>query len=382
MSADLVNEAPYSPEEYKKVNHTPLHEGVVGQLDVSAARDHLDRVPEQYLEAINSAEPEELEEYIDKVKPLTAAVSNPSTVLSVGVGRGLEVHALADAFRPTGAKIFGLDLSELAINKAQEYLMSQGIDAELILGSAIDMPFVEGDVKIDAMVLSAILHEIYSYVPNGRRAWKKAIQDSVHSLSKDGALLLRDFAAPHMPSQLIELSLKTTHARNFYDYFRDRYRTFETWDVETMKRMVDRRLNNDDYPGSTANGLVALPFGAAAELMLHFRNYQDHIRRGMIQENDPRWKEIDECYLIPDAESKNNTPITPDQYINRVLTTANDSLGGDQLLMCFMSQVVERPKTASYLKSHFGINMEGISDADSLYSQVPRKLECIFKRTI
>jgi hypothetical protein len=102
----------------------------------------------------------------------------------------------------------------------------------------------------------------------------------------------------------------------------------------------------------------------------------------MIQENDPRWKEIDECYLIPDAESKNNTPITPDQYINRVLTTANDSLGGDQLLMCFMSQVVERPKTASYLKSHFGINMEGISDADSLYSQVPRKLECIFKRTI
>lgn len=131
-------------------------------LEVDDARRHLDKAGREYYEAISSGTPESLVEVKDKLQALYRFVPNARTVVSVGVGNGEEIHALEELFGKEGAQIIGLDLSSMAVTIAKERINRNGLRAKLIQGSGIDMPFK--NESINGFVLSAILHEIYSYV--------------------------------------------------------------------------------------------------------------------------------------------------------------------------------------------------------------------------
>ncbi len=135
-----------------------------------------------------------LEKTRAKLKQLAQFLPNPGVVVSVGIGSGEKAQAAAELFK--GAQIHGLDISRQAILSAQEKLTLSGMKDNWIEGSATKMPFREN--SIDGFIMSAILHEIYSYIPDGKQAWSQAIKEVATKLAENGAFLLRDFAAPEV----------------------------------------------------------------------------------------------------------------------------------------------------------------------------------------
>ncbi len=372
-------------ESFEQISHTSSVKDLVrphGSLDVKPAQEHLDSAPSGYLEAINEVDPEELVKHVEKVGPLLDYAPNAGCVVSVGVGSGLELRALRHLY-PDASKtrIIGLDLSMQAIASAIQYLKYHNVLAELIHGSALNMPFRTNGQVVDGLVFSAILHEVYSYVPDGRRAWKLALQEAFQNLAPGGVLVLRDFAAPekHGPA---EVQFISDEAIAFYDYFRQRYRTFETWETDDVKAMHDRRVTFDDFPPATG-GKVILEFRDAAEMMLHFRNYIDHIERGILVPGDTSWKEIDECYLVPQKDEMGvDRRMAPADYAREVLKIGCESLGGSTGSVVLLRDVVaERPDTAEFLQYHFGITMEGVEKELTLFRQIPRKMEYAFRKS-
>src|SRR5690606_32225565 len=65
-------------------------------LDTNFARAYLEKTTtsSDYLEAINPDTAESLQWFKDMVRPLAVHIPNPKNIVSVGVGAGIEVHAL------------------------------------------------------------------------------------------------------------------------------------------------------------------------------------------------------------------------------------------------------------------------------------------------
>ena len=242
-------------------------------IDIESARQHLDNAPNQYFEAINKYSEEEFLNFVKKLEPIINFLKNPHSIASVGVGGGLELRVLYELFKEKHTEIIGVDLSKKALSSARKYLTEHNVRALLVQSSAVEMPFKYTNDYMDGIVLSAIMHEIYSYVEDGKIAWIKAIQEASMTLSNNGVLLLRDFAGPEI-NDLIEISFLDQDVKDFYSYFRERFRTFDTWNKDEVEKMKDKRNKQDDYPIlSEGQASVIMPFGTAAELMLHYRNY-------------------------------------------------------------------------------------------------------------
>lgn len=273
-----------------------------------------------------------------------------------------------------------MDLSDKAIQVADSYIKEHHVVSELIQGSATDIPFEKVGKLADGIVLSSILHEVYSYVPNGKDAWRKSIESAAKNLNNNGILLLRDFAGTTIEGD-VSISFLSNFAREFYEYFRERYRTFQTWEEGDRKCMQDRRISKDDFPAiSLADESLSLPFVKAAEMMLHFRNYADHVNKQLIEIAEPTWKEADETYLIPDPTSQAFQVMPPNIYVVRVIQSANHALKDtDTEFVCRSRQISPRPNTSTFLKLHFGLEKEN-TDSDELFDQIPQKMELVFQK--
>lgn len=351
------------------------------QLRVDAARDHLNSSSEAYYGIINRNDAEDFEEYMGKMSPLRSFSSdNPKRVVSIGVGSGLEVHSIRALFPEPTTEVIGLDLSDKAIAFAREYLDNNNVDAELVQGSATELPFKKEGKLVDGMVYSSILHEVYSYVPDGKKAWSESIAQAATNLNTNGTILIRDFAAPIMTKD-VEVGFRTKDAHQFYQFYRDRYRTFETWDEDDRESMIDRRTDNNDYPDAAKGKEVVLPFSQAAEFMLHYRNHINAVNGSLITPRDKAWKEMDETYLIPDPDASGNEVMSPYVYMDKVAEIGNAALSeSDSKLECVLPQITPRPSTARSLMRHFSLHQEGIHDASMLFNQIPAKMDIVFKR--
>jgi ubiquinone/menaquinone biosynthesis C-methylase UbiE len=349
--------------------------------DVSFARAYLDSTAhESYYEGINLGTVESLYTTRLKLSPLVLYTNNPRTVLSVGVGSGEELQALIDLFNKRAVSICGLDISKKALEFARERLKRLGLSTVLIEASAIDMPFF--DETIDGIVMSAILHEIYSYVPSGRDAWKNAIHQVARKLSENGVFLMRDFAAPSH-NGLVKLTAHTGVARRFYTYFRHYYRTFYTWEKGIVLDMADkRRPNARNFPClHEKSGTVELPFGKAAEVLLHFRNFlQDRCRIEADME-DPGWKEINETYLPPNPCDLNvETTMPPDVYMSTIVSEANEALADTPYkFICIQQALSQRLDTAALLKRHYSLDDNKLLN-EQLLVDMTSKMEFVFMK--
>ncbi len=353
---------------------------------IAAAKHHLDSVSEHYFDAINKCDEEEFLSFKRKLEPIARFSKNPHTIVSVGVGGGLELRVLADIFKgDKETRIIGVDLSEKAIDRAGRYLAQHNVQASLVQSSAIQMPFKYHNSEINGIVLSAVMHEIYSYVEDGKDSWKKAIEESVSTLSQEGILLLRDFAAPKITDD-VKLSFLDDEVKVFYNYFRRRFRTFKTWNKEESQRIKDKRTpESSDYPPVSENDLsVVLPFGLVAEFVLHYKNYSSDYAAGSITPFPNSWKEIDERYLIPSPESVDvvgRNPMSPAEYQGKVIECANKKLEKQGYkLECVLSRVETRPRVKENLKKHFSISHE-TQDQDVLFEEITSKMELVFKKS-
>ena len=253
--------------------------------------------------------------------------------------------------------------------------------ASLILGSGIIMPFA--DNSVDVLIQSSVIHEIYSYVANGREAWKNAISEAGRVLSENGVLLLRDFSAVSSDT-IVDIELKSSISQRFYDYFRSHYRTFSGWEETEVRDIADKRNPNDrDYPQrDPKTNRISLAFSNAAELILHFRNFKDDYNGGLTDFDDPRWKEINETYLPPNPDKANIVTMPINDYVNEVMEVANITLTNTlYTFVCVQNKVSERPETVAALKDDFDLSLKDSGKTTGeLLSGITEKMELIFKK--
>jgi len=368
-----------------KVPHEPVQgktDGDPSGLDVHFAREYLESTAEVgYYEGINLGTPESLTVTKGKLEQLAQFLDKPRDVVSVGVGSGEEVQAAVELFAPGGTRIHGLDLSPRAISFAKERLARYGMDAHLVEGSAIDMPFAEN--SIDGFIMSAILHEIYSYVPDGKQAWGQAIGQVATKIAENGAFLLRDFAAPQI-KETVTMHMTSDIAGQFYDYFREQHRVFTSWGEKEVAAIIEKRTPNDgDYPPVDENtGVVQLPYARAAEVLLHFRNFYNDYSRGMTTLGDPHWKEINESYLPPHPYQNPSVAMSKHEYIEAVLSEGNKALADTPYtFVCVQDAFSGRSETSRFLNDHFSLQLPGSqATSEQLVDGVTNKMELVFKK--
>lgn len=352
------------------------------EINIESARQHLDNVSDQYFEAINKYTEQEFLNFVKKLEPLSEFMQNPHSVVSIGVGGGIELRVLYELFKEKNTEIIGVDLSRKAIASAQNYLKEHNTQVSLIQSSAVEMPFKYNSSHIDGIVLSAVMHEIYSYVEDGKTAWIKAVQEAFMVLSDDGVLLLRDFAGPETNDQ-VEISFLNQESKDFYNYFIERFRTFDTWSGDEVKKIKDKRNKHNNYSLLSENQMSAtLPFGMAAELMIHHRNYVSDFKNGIIKAFPNDWKEIDERYFVPDPDLSILSVMNPEKYKEKVLLHANNELKQDGYkLECLRSKIIARPDTVNEIKKYFSVKHENKTQ-EELLGQITSKMELVFKKQL
>lgn len=351
-------------------------------LDVSFTKEYLEtKAGSGCYGETNLDTPESLTLAEEKIEPLKKFSPHPKNIVSIGVGAGEELRAVAEIYKGEQTVIYGLDLSPRSLSIARERLLKYGLDIEMIEGSAIGLPFA--DHSMDGIIESSILHEIYSYVPDGKNAWKKAIAEVATKLSENGIYLLRDFSGP-IDKGDVQLNLTSDIAKKFYDYFREFYRTFSSCNPEDVKNIIDKRIpNNSDLPQyDLQSHMVTLPFGMASEVMLHFRNFYDNYTKGITNFDDPNWKEINESYLPPNPNIPGINVMTKDEYAETVLTEANNALGNTEYKMvCVQNKVSARPEAVKFLADHFVLSLQNSDkNSETLLSETTRKMELVFKK--
>ncbi len=278
--------------------------------------------------------------------------------------------------------VHGLDVSPSALMHSHEYLAKYGLRGVLTEGSATGMPYPPE--SIDVFIFSAIMHEIYSYVPDGRQAWAKAISEIAQKTSPGGVLLLRDFAAPNHEGYT-RLLFKSRIAADFYHYFSREFRAFAVTSDQMRESMLDRRSGNDSYlPRVTAfEESVRLPTTAAAEVLLHFKNFCDHVNRGFTNLDDVTWKELNEVYLPPDPFVPGFYPMSQSAYVEQIEMLMSCALRGTPYSMtCVENGRSTRPNHAAFLAQHFHAEYPDLPlSSEEVIAGFTCKMELVFSKT-
>jgi ubiquinone/menaquinone biosynthesis C-methylase UbiE len=350
--------------------------------NLSAIRRHLDSAGDNYLNSINGTTPESLIVTIDKLRPIKQFARPGGTVVSIGVGQGEEIHALNELFMGTDTSVIGLDIADSALHKAAERIRSNELSASLIGANAAELPLA--DQSVNGVVLSAILHEIYSYHASASQIWEQTVIESARVLADNGVILLRDFAAPDLKDP-VRLGFNNGLPKSFYNYFAKEFRAFNSWGIDGHAIREENPWPDDYFPAidpDTAS--VVLPLDRVGELVLHYRNFWSDMQKGVTQIGDSGWKEVNEVYYVPSQSSTSGMGMN--EYIERVVSVADHSLEGTGYrLVPVMRNVSGRPGTSEFLSRHFKVafaNAIGFEEQTTRYliDQTTGKMEIILRK--
>ena len=219
---------------------------------------------------------------------------------------------------------------------------------------------------------------MFSYIPDSRKAWVSAVKELLFSLNKNGVLFIRDFAAPSV-SIKVRMYFRKKQVISFYRYFSRHYRNFDSWTEEAKLNMHSTDNIKFDFP-IIKDDYVELSFPAACEIMLHYKNYVDHLKRGMIQKSDLSWKELNEVYLIPDPDILDiYVPMTPSVYIQKIMDITNN-LQENTKAKLEWADVSPRKKTVAFFKKYFYLSDCLDNSREDLFDQVSSKMEFCIKK--
>ncbi len=351
------------------------------EFDESFAKSYLERTASTaYYKSLDQGRPEDQVQTKIKLSKLLEYVKNPRNFVSIGADGGEEIHAAVSLFGVKGTDVYGIDLDSKTLRLARERLDKYGLSANLIIGSAVNLPLASNSV--DILLASSIMHEVYSYMPDGREAWRKSFVEAARTLSEGGVLLVRDFSAT--PSDInVDVEIKSGLSQRFYDYFRSGYRVFHGWGDKAAS-ISDRRTGmEEDYPKlDSKTNKVNLTFSRASELIMHFRNFKADYNKGLVSFDDPMWKEINEIYLPPDPDRVDFMAMSRVDYANRILHVANASLTNTLYkLECVANDISPRPLTAEALNEDFKLQIvENDKASEELLLEVTNKMELVFKK--
>ena len=149
-------------------------------------RDAFDRLnnEEKYLATMNNAEESTKLSILDYVTGRSA--------LDVGSGGGVLLDALEDRF--PGLEVIGTDISQNVIEALFARRAAAGRRWTAEVHNFVDGPFPR---KVDSIIFSSILHEIYSYTDRGRGKFdlgsvETALRNAAASLNPGGRIIIRD----------------------------------------------------------------------------------------------------------------------------------------------------------------------------------------------
>lgn len=298
-------------------------------------------------------------------------------ILNIGIGNGLELVALYRIYKKERAEIIGVDVSPISIKLARDLLIKNKIDplrVKLVVCNATKLPFP--DEYIDIVFMNSLLHEVFSYSPNGKKDWESAIKEACRVLAPGGLLYIEDFAAPN-EAGYVKIILKSELARNFYEYFRNEYRSFKSWGkIHAKLFSKDRKLIAKNMPIlKTPENSILLGSALALELLTHFKIFANDLNSKLTFLGDKEWIEINERYY-PSADGiKDLTGI--DRYIQKVLNVVNKDLNSGRQLNCLEFYVTERANFLKDIRKHFSAYTEKRKDFIPFSS---KKMKILFKK--
>lgn len=311
----------------------------------------------------------------ERFRPLVTEISNPSDILTIGVGTGDELQALRGIF--PSAKILGVDLSLTAIEKAKNKTQKLENPIHFQTADASNLPFE--NESFDLVIMSALLHEVYSYTVDGNRAWTDAINESSRIIKPDGILLIRDPKAPNGNVD-VDIQFKSGLGIDFYNYFREYFRTFEGWNANTKNEIISLQKDRPNLPPMSSSNQICLTQSDAAEILLHFRNFWHAYSSGALSIGDPNWKELQERYL---PFGPDNIPMKIDEYVSLIEATANQNLStSSDKLVNIRKKSSTRPNTDIFLHNHFELYIPQHEDVNSqdLIREMTQTMELSFRK--
>lgn len=341
-------------------------------------QDYLNAPGLAYFNAINGESPESLAIRTNEIARLKTHLAKPEVVISIGVGQGEEIHSIHQLYNGS-TRIIGVDMSTIALQAAKDRATNNLIPAYFLLGSTTDLPL--SNESVDGVVLSSLMHEVYSFSPRGKDAWYRTIRDSARVLKENGCILLRDSAAPELRGN-IQVQLRTVLSQEFYDYFAEEFRKFNGW-KDSLKNAFTFPL--PVFPSRNDADVVILSPWQAAELLFHFVNFS------LGYPNDPNfignknWKELNEIYYPP-KEDESQEPMRTTEYVEEALKQGNIALQDAGFsLICAERDLSVRPRMRRPIEEHFLLadpHASQISSQSSseMVGHFIKKMELVFQK--
>lgn len=326
----------------------------------------------EYFAALNPSEV-----YLSKLNALKRQLPKADVIASLGMAGGEDICTLAQLYGDE-TKLIGIDISPVALELAQNATLSAGVKADFMQSDATSLNIP--DRSIDGFVLSAVMHEVYSYADDGKDAFAKAIGEVYKKISPDGCIFISDFAAPRLKGR-VGIVPKSPEAAQFIDYFVHSFRKFndiEQSDKKDLAINVSIDSSSSDSPQSTP--------AFVSEVLWHFKHYKKKFQGELTPDTYPRgWKEINEAYLPLDYRSSDDTPMSIDNYISAVIAIAKDTeTTHDTSLECASATLTpQKPATIDMLDEHFTV----ITDDDDIPSrdliiECTNWMDIVFKKSV
>ncbi|MBI4098170.1 MAG: class I SAM-dependent methyltransferase [Candidatus Levybacteria bacterium] len=322
--------------------------------------------------------PEDLATRVNDLACLGKYLIDPIALLSVGAGNGEELQAFYQMYGSSVQQLIGIDISQRALDLAGSRLAGNP-HVSLILGDAVSVPL--GDESVDGIVLSSLLHEVYSYSVDGKEGWNSAVREAARLLRENGCMLIRDSQAPNLTGE-IQIQLRTILAQDFYEYFIKCFRSFNGWDASGGKMPIPTRIK--DFPPSDSSHAITLPIGQASELLLHFANFLMGYPSEYKVMGDKYWKELNEIYYIP-TNTDPLQPMSSDEYAVEVIAQADLMLADTKFRLVCLEQVASpRPRMRTPIMEHFYLALPGSEmspeTSAGLVNNFGNKMDIVFKK--
>lgn len=139
-------------------------------------------------------------------------------VVDVGSGGGIMLDLLEEKYPEKD--VLGTDISENVLNVLNDKKNNKGHHWNTIKHNFVEAALPE---KVDTIIFSSILHEIYSYSDIGRgkfdiQSVKNALMNAYDSLNQGGRIIIRDGVKTPFNNRLT-VALKTDDALDFFKNF-------------------------------------------------------------------------------------------------------------------------------------------------------------------
>ena len=179
-------------------------------------KDEFDRLNNEakYLETMNDSG--------ESTKATIADYAVGESIVDVGSGGGIMLDLLEEKY--PDRKIIGTDISTNVIETLDKKRLEEGHHWSVVKHNFVDGHF---DEKVDTVIFSSILHEVYSYTEteNGRfdiETVRLALKNAYDSLKSGGRIVIRDGVKTPEKDSLMKISFNTPQGLSFFkNYVQD-----------------------------------------------------------------------------------------------------------------------------------------------------------------